>query len=245
MDLRTAPETVLPPPVPTPSVGAARPVAAAAAGMRRPRVWLVYAMLFVIVAGHLVDMAVQREHWPFSHYPMWSIPAEGWEVKREMFRGVTDEPTPREVPVVPREHLYPIPHATVVVQMQHAARYVAEMRKAEAEAEKLRAAGNPADAAAAAAAAKKRADAERIVNGLREHYTAGRAAGKHAGPPLKEIRLYEVTWQMDTDASAASRQNPVRTRLLYPVLTDARRAAAQPPVADRITSEFGSDDNND
>lgn len=212
--------------------------------MTASRVWLVHAMLFVLVAGHLVEVVMQREHWPFSHYPMWSLPAEGWEVNREMLRGVTDEPTPREVPLVPAEHLYPVPYPTVVVQMQQAARSVAEMGKAEAEADRLRAAGKPADAPLATAA-RKRTEAERIVGGLREHYANRRAAGKHAGPPLKEIRLYRVTWKMDADASAASRQNPVRTTLLYPVLTDAQRSAATPPVSDRITSEFGRDDNSD
>ena len=238
MDVRTAPILDPPPAAPAAPAAAVPP----AAGMRPSRVWLVYAMLFVIIAGHLVDMAMRREHWPFSDYPMWSLPSHSWEVNREMLRGVTDEPTPREVPLVPSQHFHPIPYQTVVVQMQHAARYVGEMQKAEAEAAELRAAATPA-AAALAAAAKKRADADRIVGGLREHYASRRAAGKHAGPPLKEIRLYRVTWKMDADASPASRQNPVKTTLLYPVLTDAQRSAAQPPVADKITSEFASDDN--
>ncbi|MDB5295794.1 MAG: hypothetical protein JWO31_1777, partial [Phycisphaerales bacterium] len=203
-----------------------------------------YGVLAVLVGGHLVEVATQREHWPFSPYQMWSVPSRSWDVSREMLRGVTDEPTPREVPLVPSQHFYPVQYQTVVVQLQHAARSVGEMRKAEVEAAELAAAGKPADAAKRKADAK-RAEADRIVGGLLKLYEARRATGGHAGPPLRAIRLYQVTWTMDKTASAASRANPTKTALLYPPLTDAERAAARPPVADRITSEYGNDSNSD
>jgi hypothetical protein len=188
-----------------------------AAPMRRSRIWIVYALFAVIVGGHLVEVATQREHWPFSPYQMWSKPSVGWDVKREMLRGVTDEPTPREVSITPQQ-LYPIPYQMVVVNMQQANRAVKE--------------GNT-----------KQADT--IIRGLLEHYNNRRAAGKHDGPPLKELRLYQITWKMDTDASEASLQNPTETKLLFPVLTDEQRAAAVPPIATKITKEFGEDGSSD
>ena len=40
--------------------------------MKRWRVWLVLALVALLVVGHGIDIAGQREHWPFSHYPMYA-----------------------------------------------------------------------------------------------------------------------------------------------------------------------------
>lgn len=197
-----------------PSVTAVSPPPA---GMKPSRVWIVYAILAVLIAGHLFEVVTQHEHWPFSPYQMWSKPSLGWDVNREMLRGVTDEPTPREVAIGPGQ-LSPIPYQMVVVNMQTAKRAVQE--------------GRPKDA-------------EQIINGLLTHYNNRLAAGKFQGMKLKGLRLYQVTWKMDTDASEASLQNPSETKLLYPVLTDAEKATAIPPIATKITKEFGEDNNGD
>src|SRR6476660_2865889 len=139
----------------TPSASA--PSAAAAPSpppLKRSRIWIVYVLLAVIVLPHLVEVALQREHWPFSPYQMWSKPSVGWEVNREMLRGVTDEDTPREVAITPQQ-LYPIPYQMVVVNMQNAKRAVQEGKKKEAET---------------------------IIEGLLQHYNNRLAAGKFAGP---------------------------------------------------------------
>jgi hypothetical protein len=185
--------------------------------MRSYRVWIVYTILAVIVCGHLFEVYTQHEHWPFSPYQMWSKPSVGWDVNREMLRGVTDEPTPREVSITPTQ-LYPIPYQMVVVNMQNAKRAVQEGRTS---------------------------DAETIINGLLKHYNDRLSAGKFQGTKLKALRLYQVTWKMDTDASEASLQNPTDTKLLYPVLSDAEKATAVPPIATKITKEFGEDNNAD
>src|SRR4051812_29239008 len=77
--------------------------------MRRWRVWMVFGLLAFLVLGHGVEVVTQREHWPFSPYQMWSRPSRGWELNREMLRGVTDEREPREVALQPGQ-LYPIPY---------------------------------------------------------------------------------------------------------------------------------------
>jgi hypothetical protein len=179
--------------------------------------WVVLGLLLVIVGGHLVEVVTQREHWPFSPYQMWSRPSLGWEVNREMLRGVTDEPTPREVPLAPGQ-LDPIPYQMVVVNLQTANKAVRNNDPAKAK---------------------------RLIDGLLTHYNNRVAAGKNTGPKLKALRLYQVTWLMDTDASEASRQNPVRTELMFPALSADEKAAAVPPVATKITSEFGDDNNGD
>lgn len=40
--------------------------------MRKHRLVLVHLLLFALVVPSLYDIARQREHWPFSHYPMFS-----------------------------------------------------------------------------------------------------------------------------------------------------------------------------
>src|SRR5690349_11196547 len=75
----------------TPSPQGNAPQGTPAQPMRRWRVWMVFGLLAFLVLGHLFEVVTQREHWPFSPYQMWSRPSLGWELNREMLRGVTDE----------------------------------------------------------------------------------------------------------------------------------------------------------
>jgi hypothetical protein len=36
------------------------------------RLWIVYALLAVLIGGHLYDAVRGQEHWPFSNYPMFA-----------------------------------------------------------------------------------------------------------------------------------------------------------------------------
>ncbi|HEX8912997.1 MAG TPA: hypothetical protein VF796_11605, partial [Humisphaera sp.] len=167
----------------------------------------------------------------------------GWEVKREMLRGVTADG--REVALTPKQ-LYPIPYQMVVVNMQKASGAITAKAAAEAEAERLRK-DQPAKAAEFEAAAKaKQAEADRIVLGLMEHYNNRRTAGKHDGPELIGLRLYQVTWPMDTKASAESKSRGV-TAFVYEQAKDEKATAALKavPYSKNISSEFGDDSNPD
>lgn len=46
-----------------------------------------------------------------------------------------------------------------------------------------------------------------------ERYEARRLAGVHQGPPLREIRVYAVRWELD--ATASNRNHPTEQTLLY------------------------------
>ena len=207
------------------------------------RVWFVYALLAVIVGGHLIEVATQREHWPFSPYQMWSKPSVGWEVKREMLRGVTAGPNPTEVSLTTAQ-LYPIPYQMVVVNMQHAGAAATAAMDKRAEAAKLKAEGKAGWEALEAEAARKQAEADRIVGGLLLHYNRRLKQGKHTGPPLQSIRLYQTTWKMDTQASQASKDAGA-TVLLYPHLSAEEKATTQPSVATQIVSEFDDGNNGE
>ena len=189
----------------------------AAQPISRGKMWLVFGLCAVIVLGHLADLALQREHWPYSNYPMWSFPSRGWEVKREMLRGVTDEPVPREIYITPNL-IYPIPYWMVVVQM---GRSTDLLKKGDAR------------------------QAESVTQGLLTLYENRRKAHLHDGPPLKSIRLYQVTWLMNKDATEESKRNPIDTQLLYPPLSKEEKFAAVPAISTRLASEFGNDNSSD
>lgn len=154
--------------------------------MRRWRVWMVYAVLFVIVAGHLVEVVTQREHWPFSPYQMWSIASTSWDLTQYELRGVTDEREPREIDLYESQYLYPLPSRFMNLHLIEAAK---DARKG------------------------KFTRQEAVTRNTLAHYEKRRKAGEHNGPPLKAIRLYRFDWKMDRDATNA--RKPDRVTLLY------------------------------
>jgi hypothetical protein len=50
----------------------------------------------------------------------------------------------------------------------------------------------------------KPAHLENITRDYLKRYEQRRQAGLHNGPPLKGLRMYQFTWQMDRDASNAA-----------------------------------------
>jgi hypothetical protein len=65
--------------------------------IKRWRIWLVMGVVAILVAGHANDLLTQREHWPFSMYPMYAIAQTDYEMKLMKLAGVTDENPPREL----------------------------------------------------------------------------------------------------------------------------------------------------
>ena len=142
---------------------------------------LVYAVVGVIVLGHLHEIVRQQEHWPFTNYPIWARVTRDCHVREVMPFGVTVEPAPREFDLRDPKYFAPMPAIYQRLNFQ-------------------RAAGRP---------------------GLRDpmladylrRYEQLRLAGRHDGPKLKGIRLYEWLWTMNADASNA--RSPDRQTLLY------------------------------
>ena len=61
--------------------------------------------------------------------------------------------------------------------------------------------------------AKKPKVRDQLLRDYLDRYERRRAAGEHAGPPLRGIRLYELYWTMDR--GAANVATPERRTLLY------------------------------
>jgi hypothetical protein len=165
-----------------------------AAPMNPWRVRMVYAVVGVIVLGHLYEIVRQQEHWPFTNYPMWARVSRDWHVREVMPFGVTDEPAPREVDLREPGYFAPMPAIYQRLNFQRAAGR-----------EKLR---------------------DPMLGDYLRRYEQLRRAGRHGGPPLKGLRLYEWYWTMDPRASNV--KSPDRKTLLYEFPAPATQPATRP-----------------
>jgi hypothetical protein len=77
--------------------------------MRRWRVWLVNGVVAVLVLGHLMEIARQSEHWPFSNYPMWARVSTEWHETQVVPVGVTASEPAAEVPLTDPAYFAPMP----------------------------------------------------------------------------------------------------------------------------------------
>ena len=143
-------------------------------GITPLRLALVHLGLFVILAGSLFDIATGREHWPFSPYPMFSsIEMEQVEEKVRLY-GVPladnnegDAVASSEFPLLDAAALQPFDQARLSIGLR-------KLQRRE---------GN--------------ADLRIAMNEALARYEALRQAGQHEGPPLRAVRLYELSWTLD------------------------------------------------
>ena len=143
--------------------------------MSQQRLLLINAALFLLIFGHLYDIVQDREHWPFSKYEMFSRASEPSLTQMDLY-GVMQEDSHQEFPL----------------------RQVSSSFGGIAEKQSLR----------RISYSKKIKTKERpqmlndaLLDALSK-YESERLAGKHDGPPLQGIRLYEATWQLDDPAKS-------------------------------------------
>jgi hypothetical protein len=58
---------------------------------------VVYLLLTLLVAGHVLDVATSQEHWPFSPYPMYAEAQTSRTLRVTRLIGITATTPPREV----------------------------------------------------------------------------------------------------------------------------------------------------
>ncbi len=159
-------------------------------GISPLRLALVHLGLFVILAGSLFDIATGREHWPFSPYPMFSsIEMEPVEEKVRLY-GVPlaennggDAAASQEFPLLDAAALQPFDQARLNIGLRKLQRREGDANLRVAMTEAL------------------------------SRYEALRRAGQHDGPPLRAVRLYELSWTLDPLARNVAAPNE-RTLLL-------------------------------
>lgn len=140
------------------------------AGPSGVRKALVNLGLLGLLAGSAFEMGTGGEHWPFSSYPMFSRVRREARVDHLALVAIPGDGSP-EFPLYRSEHIHPY----------HWYRHRGALRRM-----------------------LERPDGEAAVRkGLADcldRYERGRRAGRHAGPPLRALRLYRVDWAIDPDA---------------------------------------------
>ena len=139
--------------------------------MSRARLLTVNLLLLVILAGSLTDIALGREHWPFSPYPMYSRLELARESRKVMIFAVPENAAKAPFPLQTWEMIQPFERTRLNTAM---ARLV---RSTQAE-EALRAAARD----------------------VWRRYREGRNEGRRSRPKLREVRVYQVHWPLLPDA---------------------------------------------
>jgi len=153
--------------------------------MSRARRRVVYAALAVICAGSLVDLATDREHWPFSQYAMYSdVKREPYELRQLRLFGVPA--AGEEFALRQFEYIQPFDQVRLRLMLS-------EFRS------------DP----------KRQPLLATALQDCLSRYETLRRAGRHNGPPLAAVRLYELHWHLDPWARNAER--PDRRTLVLEV----------------------------
>jgi hypothetical protein len=134
----------------------------------RRRLLLVHVVIAVLVLGTARDVLLHEEHWPFSHYAMFSAVDESrWFESLRLF-GVTADGQGREFPLRAYAHLQPLDQcrvSTALSWMRH---------RPDGEAR-----------------------VQDVARRVYERYERLRRANGHDGPALKAVRIYHLGWQLD------------------------------------------------
>ena len=172
---------------------------------RRWRVWLVFALVALLVVGHGIDIYGQREHWPFSHYPMYARQEKKKRQELLSLFGLMRAPGYRALArITDASYVPPLNEGRLRVIL------MAAYRRGTTE--------------------QHLADARRVMADYMRTYEARRTAGLHDGPRMTEIYLYRLTWKLRPDGTHATR--PWKSEPLIKLSWDEAAALASRPSAD-------------
>lgn len=134
------------------------------------RKFIICAAIAFVIGGHLLDLAIDREHWPFTPYPMYSYPPPDQMVAYRL-AGVVDGDSPAEFPLLQRRFLRPLDSITLGAALARLNKQPDRQRLLD------------------------RAARECLVR-----YESLRLAHRHDGPPLRGARVYRLTWDGTSSA---------------------------------------------
>ncbi len=138
--------------------------------MSVPRMGFVSAGLLFFIAISLFEIFTEQEHWPFCSYPMYSRIREDYGLTRLVVFGVLDEAPHVEKPLLKGKFLYPFDAARLTKNLAQLEKFPARDLLFQ-----------------------------RALKNIFKRYEKRRKKGIHDGPPLKEVKLYRVHWQLRTD----------------------------------------------
>lgn len=151
--------------------------------MTARRLWIVNMLLLGITAGSLIDIVSGREHWPFSPYAMYSRLELDRTARKIMVFGVPEDLTQDPFPLQARQFIRPFERTRLNTAMSLL------YRSSQGE-----------------------RNIRLAAKDIWRRYSSLRRTKLNAGPRLKEVRVYEVWWQLRADASNV--RSPDRKRLL-------------------------------
>jgi hypothetical protein len=153
--------------------------------MSRTRTLLVHLLIAGILAGSVYDIATRQEHWPFSDYPMFAV-IPRQPVLENSYRLFGVTYDNREVAILKYSQLWPLDQSRLPIGLRRL------YREPDGR-ERVRA----------------------VVEDTFRRYELRRAEGRHNGPPLRAMRLYKLTW--DLEPYAANLDRPRSRELLVEV----------------------------
>lgn len=138
--------------------------------MGTTRLILVHAVIAALIGGSAYDIITDREHWPFSQYPMF---ASVWRERSfTLLRLYGVRADGREFPLIDHRYVSPFEQSRLPKALRQIARR-----------------GDAKEAL------------QRAVRDCFERYDRLRADERHEGPALRAMRLYEVRWTLEPNAS--------------------------------------------
>jgi len=128
----------------------------------------VYGIIGLLLLGPALSIAAGKEAWPFCAYQMFSRVKKDDSMVRLRLFGVPSRDPLVEIPLVRPEFIAPFDSSRLN-------RALERLRKRKDDGASLR---------------------EAVLDcGMR--YEKARRTGRHAGPPLAAVRLYELHWRID------------------------------------------------
>jgi hypothetical protein len=149
----------------------------AVAPMPRWRVWLVLSLAIVLIVGHAYDIIVQREHWPFSYYPMYGRVQKKRQLKVPALYGKMQQGKRAKGQRITRS-------------------YVPQLSEARIRNILIAAWGRDGSARTA------HRSVAAILHDYIKLYESRRIAGLHDGPPMVEAQFVVITWVVKSNASS-------------------------------------------
>jgi hypothetical protein len=140
-------------------------------------------VIAVLIICSLLALAIDAEPWPFSTFPMFSYLAGGtgrdYSFSKAQFYGVLQEEPYQEFPLR-GSYTDPIEDDRLITYFQRI--------------------DSEADYRLKADPAKRQQLLNEATRDLFVQYETLRQAGRHDGPPLQGIKLYQLYWQLDPRA---------------------------------------------
>ncbi len=135
--------------------------------MGKRREFFVYALIFMIAGGSLFDIVADKEHWPFSPYPMFSFVRRDYSLNKLQLYCVTESEPPLEMPL-DAQYIQPFNTSRLSAALEG-------MLKSASPNQHL----------------------NEVLQDILVRYEVLHCLGRHNGPPLRGIRLYRLYWHLN------------------------------------------------